>query len=265
MALALRHQHVADLVEADREVALPFGVARVGGGQLLGDGEVVAVALQGLVALAPGHQHVADLDVAAVLETWYPGVAGAEALADVLLGAADPGGRLPVTFPADPAAMPTAAPARYPGEGGIARYDEGLLMGYRWYDATGTRPLFPFGHGLSYARFAYADLAVRPEGDGAEVAFTVTNTGSRRGTEVAQLYLGPPEPPPAPMPPRRLAGFARLDLAAGESRRVTLAVAPEALAWWSPERRGWLPAPGPRRVEVGASSRDVRLTGRLEP
>ena len=93
---------------------------------------------------------------AAVLETWYSGVEGADALSAILLGEADPGGRLPVTFPADPGQTPTSSPERYPGVDGVADYSEGLLVGYRWYDATGSEPLFPFGHGLSYSRFAYS-------------------------------------------------------------------------------------------------------------
>ncbi|MFO1067520.1 MAG: glycoside hydrolase family 3 C-terminal domain-containing protein [Geminicoccaceae bacterium] len=199
----------------------------------------------------------------AVLETWYPGVAGAEALADVLLGAADPGGRLPVTFPADPAAMPTAAPARYPGEGGIARYDEGLLMGYRWYDATGTRPLFPFGHGLSYARFAYADLAVRPEGDGRgrlhrhqhrqpAATRSPSSTSARPSRRRRRCRPAASPASPASTSPRA-------------SRRVTRRVSRPRPWPVAGAARLARPAPGPRRVEVGASSRDIRLTGRLKP
>ena len=195
---------------------------------------------------------------AAVLETWYPGVAGAEALAAILLGEADPGGRLPVTFPADPGRTPTSSPERYPGIGGVADYREGVLVGYRWYDVTGTEPLFPFGYGLSYTRFAYRDLAVTAHADGWEVAFTVRNIGPRFGSEVAQLYLGPPDGVSASLSPRQLAGFAKIGLAPGEQRRLTLPLDRQAaLSYWSSERGAWVPALEARPIEVGASSRDI--------
>ena len=202
---------------------------------------------------------------AAVLESWYSGVEGADALSAILLGEADPGGRLPVTFPADPGQTPTNSPERYPGVDGVADYSEGLLVGYRWYDATGFEPLFPFGHGLSYSRFAYSDLAVTAHADGWEVSFTVRNTGSRFGSEVAQLYLGPADGMSASAPPRQLAGFAKIGLAAGEERRLTLRLDRQALSYWSSDRRAWVPSRGPRSIEIGASSRDIRLMGRLAP
>jgi beta-glucosidase len=198
---------------------------------------------------------------AAVLETWYPGVEGAAALEAVLLGEADPGGRLPVTFPSDPALTPTSPPERYPGVGEVATYSEGVLVGYRWYDATGTEPLFPFGHGLSYTRFAYSDLAMTEDSDGVTVGFTIRNTGNRPGSEVPQLYLGEPDPAAVPMPPRQLKGFAKVDLAQGEERRIELRLDRQAMSFWSTGRRAWTAIPGAVRVEIGASSRDIRLTG----
>jgi beta-glucosidase len=183
----------------------------------------------------------------------------------ILLGEADPGGRLPLTFPADPSQTPTSPSERYPGVDGVADYSEGVLVGYRWYDTTGTEPLFPFGHGLSYTRFAYRDLAVTARADGWDVAFTVGNTGSRFGYEVAQLYLGPPDGMGASAPPRQLAGFAKIGLAAGEERRLTLQLDRRALSSWWTDLRAWMPSRGPRSIEIGASSRDIRLVGRLIP
>ncbi|MET8990398.1 glycoside hydrolase family 3 C-terminal domain-containing protein [Nonomuraea wenchangensis] len=196
-------------------------------------------------------------DVPAVLQMWYPGQEGADATAALLLGAACPGGKLPVTFPARAGDAPAAAPERYPGVAGTAVYDEGVFVGYRHYDAYGIEPLFPFGHGLSYTRFAYAGLSVRPSGDGLRVTFTLANVGRREGVEVAQVYVTPPADPPVPMPPRVLAGFARVRLAPGERRQVTVTVPGRGLRHWGGQ--GWALAAGRREVQVGSSSRDLRL------
>ncbi|MEU4512934.1 glycoside hydrolase family 3 C-terminal domain-containing protein [Nonomuraea wenchangensis] len=196
-------------------------------------------------------------DVPAVLQLWYPGQEGADATAALLLGAACPGGKLPVTFPARAADAPAATSERYPGVAGTAVYDEGVFVGYRHYDAYGIEPLFPFGHGLSYTRFAYAGLSVRPSGDGLRVTFTLANVGRREGVEVAQVYVTPPADPPVPMPPRALAAFARVRLAPGERRRVTVTVPGRALRHWGGQ--GWVLAAGRREVQVGSSSRDLRL------
>ncbi|MEV0235008.1 glycoside hydrolase family 3 C-terminal domain-containing protein [Nonomuraea sp. NPDC050786] len=195
--------------------------------------------------------------VPSILQMWYPGQEGADATATLLLGGASPGGKLPVTFPRRAEDAPTAPAERYPGEGGVAVYGEGVFVGYRHYDANDVEPLFPFGHGLSYTRFDYGGLSVRAASGGLSVSFTVTNTGRREGTEVAQVYLGPPSPPPVPMPPRALAGFARVRLRPGERRRVTVTVSRRALQCWSDGR--WVLAGGRRTVHVGSSSRDLRL------
>ncbi|MFD9571682.1 beta-glucosidase [Streptomyces sp. NPDC059982] len=199
----------------------------------------------------------------AVLQMYYPGQEGAGATADVLFGDADPGGRLTQTFPADERATPVAGdPARYPGAGGRLEYAEGVHVGHRWYDARRVAPLFPFGHGLSYTTFAYADLAVRPEHGGLRVEFTVRNTGGRRGTEVAQVYVGPSAELRAEQPARALAGYRRLALAPGESQRVTLDVDARTLSSWDPGRQAWVPGSGLREVFAGRSSRELPLRGK---
>ncbi|MFI6736371.1 beta-glucosidase [Nonomuraea sp. NPDC050451] len=195
--------------------------------------------------------------VCSILQMWYPGQEGADATATLLLGGASPGGKLPVTFPGRAEDMPTAQPQRYPGVDGVADYSEGVLVGYRHYDAHGIEPLFPFGHGLSYTRFQYGGLSVGAAAGGLSVSFTVANTGRRAGVEVPQVYLGPPPSPPVPMPPRALAGFARVRLSPGERRRVTVTVPLRALQYWSDGR--WTLAGGRRTVHVGSSSRDLRL------
>lgn len=196
---------------------------------------------------------------AAVMQLWYPGQEGGEAAAALLLGEANPGGRLPVTFPRAENDAPTAPPERYPGVDGRALYDEGVFVGYRWYDSQNIEPLFPFGHGLSYTTFAYDGLTVTRAGDGLDVAFTVRNTGDVAGDAVPQVYLGPPAQAPVPMAPRQLVGFERITLASGERREVTIHVAARQLSYWSVDDGAWVRAAGERTVYVGASSRDVRL------
>lgn len=196
----------------------------------------------------------------AVLQMYHPGQEGAGATADVLFGDVDPGGRLTQTFPADEKATPVAGdPVRYPGAGGRLEYAEGVHVGHRWYDARKVTPLFPFGHGLSYTTFGYEDLAVRPEHGGLRVEFTVRNTGRRKGTEVAQVYVGPSPGARDKQPVRALAGYRRLELAPGESRRVTLDVDARTLSSWDAERQAWVPGSGRREVFAGRSSRELPL------
>ncbi|MFE6409715.1 beta-glucosidase [Streptomyces sp. NPDC057837] len=196
----------------------------------------------------------------AVLQMYYPGQEGAAATAAVLFGDRDPGGRLTQTFPADDEHHPVAGdPRRYPGVDGTEHYTEGVHVGHRWYDAEGVRPLFPFGHGLSYASFAYREPETRWTGDGLDVAFTVRNTGAREGVDVPQVYAGPSPDLPLDQPVRVLAGYRRLVLRAGEERRVTVRVERRTLSCWDPERHDWVLGTGPRTLWIGASSRDLRL------
>jgi beta-glucosidase len=199
----------------------------------------------------------------AILQMWYPGQEGGGATADLLLGTANPSGRLPVTFPAKESDAPTAMAERYPGVNGQQSYSEGTLVGYRWYDSKNVAPLFPFGHGLSYTTFRYTDLTATPSGDGYDVSFRVRNTGTRSGAEVAQVYVGAPSDAPVPMARQGLAGFERIALEPNEQRQLTVHVAPRQLSYWSADKHDWVVAPGRRAVSVGSSSRDVRLRGAI--
>ncbi|QES53593.1 glycosyl hydrolase [Streptomyces venezuelae] len=196
----------------------------------------------------------------AVLQMYYPGQEGAGATADLLFGDVDPGGRLTQTFPADEQATPVGGdPLRYPGVGGRQEYSEGIHIGHRWYDAQRVTPLFPFGHGLSYTTWQYEKLTVRPERGGLRVEFTVRNTGRRKGTEVAQVYVGPSAELELDQPVRALAGYRRLVLAPGEAERVTVDITERALSSWDPERHAWVLGSGRRQVFVGRSSRELPL------
>jgi beta-glucosidase len=190
--------------------------------------------------------------VAGVVEAWYPGQEDGNAIASVLFGDVDPGGKLPMTFPADERQGPAKTPAEYPGDGVTVHYDEGVLVGYRWYDAKNEKPLFPFGHGLSYTTFRYS--ALRATRDAVQVR--VTNTGRRAGTEVAQLYLGMPAS--AGEPPNQLKGFQRVRLSPGRSATVTFRLGTRALSVWDGGR--WRVPAGTYRVTVGGSSRDIHAT-----
>ncbi|HEU0100368.1 MAG TPA: glycoside hydrolase family 3 C-terminal domain-containing protein [Allosphingosinicella sp.] len=195
--------------------------------------------------------------VAAILEAWYPGTAGGEAIANLLTGKSGPSGRLPVTFASDESHLPRPTlpgAGLKDGEMFSIPYSEGARVGYKWFDARGIEPLFPFGHGLAYTSFAYSGLrASAPRGQ-VTVSFRVRNTGKRRGTDVPQIYVAGA----GWEAPKRLAGFRKVDLAPGASTGVTLTLDPRLLATFSGGR--WRIAAGRYKVMLGASSRDLRDT-----
>ncbi|HEX6454346.1 MAG TPA: glycoside hydrolase family 3 C-terminal domain-containing protein [Trebonia sp.] len=194
--------------------------------------------------------------VAGVVEAWYPGEGDGNAIASVLFGDVNPSGKLPITFPASETAVPANTPQQYPGVNGTAVYSEGLDVGYRYDDAEGITPLFPFGFGLSYTSFAFSHLTVSQGGTGnhpvVQVDAQVTNTGSRAGTEVAQLYIG--DPAAAQEPPRQLKGFQRVYLQPGQHAEVHFTLPASALSYWDTVTNGWVVAPGTYQVYVGDSS-----------
>lgn len=198
--------------------------------------------------------------VKAVVAAWYPGQEGGDAIADVLTGAVNPGGRLPISFPVDESQL---AHPDIPGiglpEGSPATidYGEGADVGYRWYAARGMKPLFAFGHGLSYTSFAYSGLTLK--GGAKPVAtLTVTNTGKRAGIDVPQLYLTAMPGKPA----ERLIGFSRVELAPGQSRTVTMALDPRLLANWT--NGGWTIDAGWYEFQLGRSATDFAVGAKLK-
>ncbi len=185
--------------------------------------------------------------VQAVLEAWYPGQESGAGIASILFGDADPGGRLPVTFPASPEQGPAAKPEAYPGVNGIAHYDEGILVGYRWYDQNQQAPLFPFGHGLSYTNFQYSKLQVRRTSSSVSISVAVKNVGSRAGSDVVQVYVA--DPKEAAEPPSQLKGFAKVRLAPGESKTVSIEIPVNRLTAWSEEAHAWKLWKGTLRIQ----------------
>jgi beta-glucosidase len=222
--------------------------------------------------------------VAAVVEAWYPGIRGSEAIANVLFGDVNPSGKLPLTFPRSEADLPHpihVGPPKpdadnpipklpgAPGPIGMAmgigpffdvNYDEGLKVGYKWYDAENKPVLFPFGFGLSYSSYSYSGLKVTP-GDTTTVSFTVKNTGKRSGSEIAQVYASLPAA--AEEPPNRLIGFTKIDLAPGESKQVSIPITRDRLQIFEEASDSWKLVPGEYVIRVGASSRDLPLQQKL--
>lgn len=224
---------------------------------------VVAANPRTVVVLANGG--VVELpfadDVPAILEGWLGGQAGGSAIADVLYGIVNPSGRLAETIPLK--LSDTPAYLNFPGDFGHVRYGEGIFVGYRWYDARDAEVRYPFGHGLSYTTFGYSDLSVATDASGLTVRVTVTNTGDRAGREVVQVYTGLAASG-VQRAPREIKGFASVALEAGESRQVEIAVRNEDLAYWDIRVDRWVVEPGAYSVEVGASSRDIRLSAVVE-
>jgi len=201
--------------------------------------------------------------IGALVEAWYPGGPGAIGVAHVLFGDTDPGGRLPITFPASPGQIPTAGDeAKYPGIGDNTYYKEGVLVGYRWYDAKREVPAYPFGFGLSYTSFRFSGLRISRRGAARfTVRLTVTNTGRRPGWAVPELYVHIPVPGGLVQPPWQLKGFAKLWTAPGARRIVTITLDPRSFSYWDTVAQRWRIAPGCDEVAIGSSSRRLVLRG----
>ena len=204
----------------------------------------------------------------ALLEMWYGGQEAGTALASILFGETNPSGRLPVSLPKEFKDSPAAA--NYPGENLHVNYAEGIYVGYRYYDTKNVEPQFPFGFGLSYTKFEYSDLKVTPlmlaKGaghSGAVVSLTLRNIGSRAGAEVVQLYIHDGHSK-IDRPGHELKGFKRVDLKPGESQTVAFTLGRAAFSYWSPETKDWVADSGTFEIQVGASSRDIRLRAPLE-
>jgi len=212
--------------------------------------------------------------VNAVLEAWYPGTRGGEALAKILFGDVNPSAKLPVTFAKTEADLPhptemlqppprqgedqpmfPGAPWKVNTRRFDIEYDEGLMVGYKWYDAKQKQPLFPFGFGLSYTTYSYSDLKVSP----AQITFAVKNLGHRAGAEIAEVYATLPQAAGEPF--KRLVAFQKISLEPGESKSVTLDLDPHYLSIFNENKNGWELVPGEYAVQVGGSSRDLPLHG----
>lgn len=198
--------------------------------------------------------------VPAILEAFYPGIRGGPAIARTLTGKVNPSGHLPITFPAtiDELPHPKIAGLGPPGDTPWSvTYDEGAAIGYKWYDAKGYKPLWAFGHGLSYTSFGLSDLSARPDGKAIKVSFAIKNTGKRAGKGVGQVYVAPADWQAVRWEaPKRLGAFAKADLKPGKSKRVELSVDPRLLATYEAANNNWHIKAGTYRLLLGQSSDD---------
>jgi beta-glucosidase len=203
--------------------------------------------------------------VPAVLQAWYPGMEGGNAIAEALVGDINPSGKLPCTFPKKLADSPAHALNAYPGAGGKEDYAEGLLVGYRWFDTKQIEPLFPFGFGLSYTKFDYGQASVSlgastdKPADSSQwtVQMSLANSGEKDGAEVVQVYVKPPKEKLF-RPAQELKAFTKVFLKAHESRPVSLSLDAASFSYYDPSRKAWIAEAGTYEIEVGSSSRDIR-------
>jgi beta-glucosidase len=199
-------------------------------------------------------------DVKAIVDPFYPGTENGNSIAAILYGDANPSGKLPQTFPKKLTDSPLHTAQQFPGVNGKAIYSEKLEVGYRYFDAHGVTPEWPFGFGLSYTTFRLGDLEVVPgRASTAKVKFAIRNTGKRSGAEVGQVYIGFPKA--TGEPPRQLKGFKKLELDAGEKGAASVALQARAFSTYSVAKKAWVRRKGCYTVSVGNSSRDLRLQG----
>lgn len=210
---------------------------------------VVVLSNGGVVTLEPWHDSVAG-----ILECWLLGQGSGSAMADVIFGDTNPSGRLAESIPLR--LQDTPSYLNFPGDGDVVHYGEGIFVGYRYYETVAVPVRYPFGFGLSYTSFAYRGLNARRNGSGVTVMVTVTNTGTRAGSELVQLYVAAPDDGPR-HPARELRAFTKVALAPGESRTVTLTLDERAFSFWDVESSAWAVQGGEYRVQLGTSAHDV--------
>lgn len=253
-----------DCEDADRkELGLSYGQDKVIAALAKANKNLIVVNISGNAIAMPWVK-----EVPAIVQAWYLGSEAGSAIASVLTGDVNPSGKLPFTFPASLQDVGAHKLGEYPGtprnDGSPIvdqKYNEGIFVGYRWADKEKTKPLFSFGHGLSYTTFAYgkavADKKVMGQDEMLTITLPVTNTGSREGSEVIQLYISDLQSC-LPRPVKELKGFSKVKLAPGETREITFTIGKEALSFFDDTRHEWVAEPGKFEAWIGASSTDIR-------
>jgi beta-glucosidase len=198
-------------------------------------------------------------NVPSILWGWYNGMEGGNALADIILGKVNPSGKMPFTLPDSLGQSPAHFLGNYHDKSTPLVYEEDLLVGYRWFDAKKMKPAFPFGHGLSYTNFTYSNIELKSTAESVTVSFQLQNSGSIKGAETAQLYISAPGKE-ALRAPLELKGFEKVELAPGEKRAITIVVDKKDLAWYNDKIRNWQIEKGVYKMQIGSSSRDIRLS-----
>ena len=245
---------------ADKSLTLPDGQDELVSAVAAANPRTVVVIEAGGAVFMPWLEKVP-----AVLHAWYPGTAGGEAIANILFGVVNPSGHLPISLPKDETQFARAALEDQDAQGKKTlevNYAEGATVGYKWFDAHGQKPLFAFGHGLSYTKFTYSNLQARLDGQDLVVKFQVRNTGRRDGKDVAQLYVSPVAG--GWEAPKRLAGFKKVELQPGVTEPVELRVDPRLLGVFSESDKTWRIAPGNYKLMLGHSSADLQLETAIE-
>lgn len=257
-----------DCEDADREsLSLPYGQDDVISALANANPNLIVVNVSGNAVAMPWVKQVP-----VILQAWFLGSESGNSIADVIFGKVNPSGKLPMTFPVRLEDVAAHAIGEYPGtlregtgEGDIPeiwdeKYSEGILVGYRWHDTRKIKPLFPFGYGLSYTTFAYGKPEISSKeltaGGSITITVPVTNTGSRQGQEIVQLYLTDVKAPVA-RPAKELKGFEKVALAPGETRKVTFTVKPEDLAYFDADAHAWTTHPGNYKAHIASSSADI--------
>jgi beta-glucosidase len=249
----------------DRTFALPAGQDEMIEFALANNDNVIVVVYSGgAIDMSRWHDKVS-----AIVMGWYPGQEGGLAIARMLAGEFSPSGRLPITMEASLEDNPTytnyyvESPLTKRGHSTLnVTYAEGVFVGYRGYERNNVQPAYPFGHGLTYTTFEYSDLVVRPSGDGADVLFTLSNTGSFDAAEVAQVYVGERQPCVA-RPAKELKGFEKIFVKAGESVHVKVHLPKSAFSFYDMDIHDWRVNPGVFDIRVGASVSDIRLSDEI--
>jgi beta-glucosidase len=200
-------------------------------------------------------------EVNAILEAYYPGQEGGNAIANVLFGRVNPSGKLPETFPVKLSDNP--AYGNYPGENHSVNHEEGIFVGYRHYESKGIEPLFPFGHGISYTTFGYSNLKITKKGDSFVASFQIQNTGNVGGAEVAQLYIRDVVASEL-RPAKELKNFEKIFLETGQTKEVSFEITDEDLSFFSEKQNKWIVEPGEFEALIGSSSQDIRLKGNFQ-
>ncbi len=194
-----------------------------------------------------------------IIQAWYPGMEGGNALANIISGKINPSGKLPMTFPKKLEDCPAHKLGEFPGKNDVVNYFDDIFVGYRYYDTYKVAPQFSFGHGLSYTSFEYSDLKLVADGKNVKVSFSVKNTGKKEGAEVTQVYVNDVEAS-VKRPEKELKGFSKVFLAVGESKKVEMVLNESAFSFYDETKKSWVMEPGEFKIMVGSSSSDIRQT-----
>jgi beta-glucosidase len=240
------------------DMMLPFGQEELIQAVLAANPNTIIV----LVSGGPVDMQAWSADAKAIVQAWYGGMEGGNALAEMLFGKVNPSGKLPMTFPKKLEDSPAHALAEYPDENLMIVHKEDIFVGYRYFDSKEVEPAFAFGHGLSYTNFEYKDLGVSKEGDVVTISLTVTNTGDMAGAEVVQVYVGDKESN-LERPLKELKAFEKLRLEPGASANISLELKEDAFSYYDDFQKKWVLEPGKFTIHVGSSSRDIRLEGEI--